>query len=339
MKRSNSEGHRLWVNGLYSLGAACLVLAAISFRPTADIPDPTIQTTLVSRATADVDAGERLSNRGRRRLLTQSIETIRLGQRVLAEAPNGEPDLSFGPVVDESNWRMLELRAPKHGGSWADVTLLRPDAWLREHGAEVGGTVFVSVPECGINGNAEVLTIGACPPIPTGPGEVVTGTFRHHSARTVNVVIEGSTEPIGTTPNHLFWSEDLKDFVRADDLHVSERVRTLSGPSRITRVTPRSNDECVFNIEVHLAHVYHVGALGALVHNPGLPCPGDELRRDIQDQVDELAEDVKSRRASLSDHASDPSADPASVAGAEQMLREQEAELRAARHIFGGGDN
>jgi hypothetical protein len=84
--------------------------------------------------------------------------------------------------------------------------------------AEVGGTVEISVPECGIEGEAEVLAIGPCPPIPPGPGRVVTGVFRHESAEIVDVAVEGLDEPIGTTANHPFWSEDRQAFVRADAL-------------------------------------------------------------------------------------------------------------------------
>ncbi|MDA0921941.1 MAG: hypothetical protein O2945_22985 [Planctomycetota bacterium] len=39
-------------------------------------------------------------------------------------------------------------------GSTADVELLRPSAWMTDQQAEVGGTIEVSVLECGIEGQA-----------------------------------------------------------------------------------------------------------------------------------------------------------------------------------------
>ena len=87
----------------------------------------------------------------------------------------------------------------------------------------------IAVPECGIDGRAEILAIEPCPPISSGPGHVVTGTFRHQSAAVVDVHVSGLAAPIGTTANHPFWSEDRQTFVRADALLPGERLRTLTG--------------------------------------------------------------------------------------------------------------
>lgn len=111
-------------------------------------------------------------------LCTRPIETFRVCDRVLGKNPEltEEDRAEFGPEPDPATWRTLELRAPKVDGSFADVTLVRPLSWLAEQGARVGGTVEISVPECGIEG----------------------------SAQTINVFIAGQREPIGCAPNPLF---------------------------------------------------------------------------------------------------------------------------------------
>jgi hypothetical protein len=197
------------------------------------------------------------------------IEQIQVGDRVLAESPTGEEDTAFGSEIIPSDWRKLTLRAPKRDGTVAEVVLLRPLTWLYEQHGEVGGTVFISVPECGIDGNAEVLTIDPCPEIPSGAGRVVTGTFLHQARSTITLTIVGQSEPIECTGNHPFWSEDRQIFVRADSLQPNETLRTATGLTTVESWTPDLNPTPVYNIEVHGAHVYHVGTSGVVVHNPG----------------------------------------------------------------------
>ncbi len=159
------------------------------------------------------------------------IDAIRVGQRVLAELPEGvEADWGEADTEGEPeavNWRKLTLQAAKADGTFARVELLRSLRWIARHEAREGGTVDISVPECGIAGRAEVLAIGPCPRIPPGPGRVVTGTFAHRSAKIVDVYVEGLSAPIGTTANHPFWSEDRRAFVRADALKPGELLRAI----------------------------------------------------------------------------------------------------------------
>ncbi len=197
------------------------------------------------------------------------IEQIQVGDRVLAESPTSEEDTAFGSEIVPSDWRKLTLRAPKRDGTLAEVVLLRPLTWLNEQHGEVGGTVFISVPECGIDGNAEVLAIDPCPAIPSGAGRAVTGTFLHQATSTITLTIAGQSEPIGCTGNHPFWSEDRQTFVRADSLQPNETLRTATGLTTVESWTPDLNPTPVYNIEVHGVHVYHVGTSGVVVHNPG----------------------------------------------------------------------
>ena len=68
----------------------------------------------------------------------------------------GEDDTAFGEI-DPPNWRQLELHCPKRDGSWAEVSILFPLTWLSEQGARVGGSIPISVPECGIDGDGKIL--------------------------------------------------------------------------------------------------------------------------------------------------------------------------------------
>ncbi len=196
-----------------------------------------------------------------------AIEQLQVGQRVRADAPTDELDLQFGTEVVSEDWRKLTLLAPKRDGSTADVVLLRPLTWLNEQQAEVGGTVFISVPECGIDGNAQVLAIEPCPEILPGDGRVITGTFRHQVSASISLSIAGQQEPILCTGNHPFWSEDRHDFVRADSLKPNETLRTTSGSTTVTSLTHIPGSTAVYNLEIHGTHVYHVGSSGVLVHN------------------------------------------------------------------------
>ena len=199
------------------------------------------------------------------------IEDLQVGERVRADSPTSNLDLQFGTEVVSADWRKLTLLAPKRDGTMADVALLRPLFWLNEQKAEVGGTVYISVPECGIDGHAKVLSIESCPEIVPGQGRVITGTFRHHAASGISLTVTGQSDPIRCTGNHPVWSETHQKFVRADSLQIGESLRTATGIAHVTDISLLHGLTPVFNLEVHGLHVYHVGTAGVLVHN-GDPC-------------------------------------------------------------------
>jgi hypothetical protein len=209
--------------------------------------------------------------RGAEHARTKPIDQIRVGDRVAVEDAPTDEDLSFGDDVDPATWRRVLLRAPKDDGGWSDVTLLRPAAWLEANEVRRGAIIDLFILECGIDAPAEVLSVSECPPIAPGDGRIVTGTFRHHSRNIVDVFVAGLPEPIGTTVNHPFWSEDRQSFVSAGDLQSGERLLGLDGPSVVTAVVPRIEGATVYNLEVQVDHVYHVGSAGLLVHNACWP--------------------------------------------------------------------
>ena len=195
---------------------------------------------------------------------------------------HGDNDLSLGERVDPATWKRIKVKAPKASGGFAYGDLLRPMEWLDEEAAEVGETVYLSVPECGIDGDAEVLSIEPCPPVVNRPGaRVVTGTWRHEAATVIDLRIEGLESPIGVTANHPIWSEDRKEFVRADELRVGEKLLSLNGdfPS-IRSSAPRAGAHEVFNLEVQLSHVYQISHSGILVHNSGVCGDHSEILRE-----------------------------------------------------------
>lgn len=147
------------------------------------------------------------------------------------------------------------------------MVLLRPLTWLNERKAEVGGTVFISAPECGIDGHAQVLAIQPCPEILPGDGRVITETFQHQVSASISLSIARQQEPILCTGNHPFWSEDRHDFVRADSLQPNETRRTTSGSTTVTSLTHIPGSTAVYNLEIQGTHVYHVGSTGVLVHS------------------------------------------------------------------------
>ena len=203
------------------------------------------------------------------------IDQIRLGDAVLSENPTGEEDLTFGREVNPATWKELHLLAPKKDGTYCEVGLLRPNWWVEQNRAVVGGIIHIAVPECGIDGDSEVLSIAPCPVIqkPKPGYRTVIGTFRHQAAKIIELTIEGVDKPIGTTPNHPFWSVDRMEFVRADELYIGSQVRGLSHDYVIKSKREIQKHESVANIEVFNSHVYRVSPKGLLVHNQGTPCP------------------------------------------------------------------
>jgi hypothetical protein len=146
----------------------------------------------------------------------------------------------------------------------------------------VGSTIFVDLPEHGISADFTVREIRPCPTPMAGDGYLVTTKFIHENAEILDLRVEGSDEPIGTTASHPFWSEDRQQFVAAGELRVGENLRLADDTTRkVESLTRRENRETVYNIEVDGEHVFYVGEDGVLVHNS---C-GDVLLGQTMDRV------------------------------------------------------
>ena len=159
---------------------------------------------------------------------------------------------------------------------------------LKVNGEELRATfVEMDLPELGISGPAVVQNIRGSPEIRSGAGRVVTATFHHSSSEVIDLVVgsepklgsgggllpaleqpQNSTNSIGTTRNHPFWSVDRQDYVQANDLAIGERLLTFSGQTkRVISKRDHPSTESVYNLEVIAEHVYYVGEDGILVHN------------------------------------------------------------------------
>jgi len=202
---------------------------------------------------------------------TKPIDQFQVGMIVPPDILHGDNDMLYGERVSPKTWRHLFVEGKKDDGSRWDADLLVPLWWITEQQAKVGGQVHISVPECGIDGLARVVTLGPCPKIHDIDGRVVTSVFRHHSANVLDLHIEGLDEPIGTTANHPFFSVDRAEFVRADELQPGEMLRLIDGsPIPVISSTPRPGAHTVYNLQVSVDHVYHVTEAGVLVHNGDL---------------------------------------------------------------------
>ncbi|MDB5392309.1 MAG: hypothetical protein JWM11_7955, partial [Planctomycetaceae bacterium] len=260
----------------YSAGVvwlvACLTLAFGSFLPTFSWREISNNQATASNPAPAVPAPT---------LKYREIQEIRTGMRVIAENPELKgleiPDTDF----DSPNWRNIHLTIEKPDGTEVAITLLRSVQWLQQRTSgwslqdlENAGTtstkpeIDLDLEELGAVGIATILSIEPCPTIETGPGRVVTATFRHSSAKIIDLYVSGEPKPIGTTENHPFWSVDSRTFVPASTLQSGQKLCGINDSIANVQLSHRrSNSQSVYNLEVDGQHVYHVGTSGVLVHN------------------------------------------------------------------------
>ena len=236
---------------------------------------------------------------GQKRYITKNIEDIRIGERTLGTNPQGRLDSE----LDEPVFQILphcgfSLRYTSEDGSRCDIRLLRPADWLdweltrlcrASDGKAVDAIDLISedlisggfdidpdyeletwleLPEMGVVGWARVTDVDADVEIESGAGNIVTGVFAHTASSTLDLTVEGQTDPIGCTSNHPFWSVDRQEFVSAGELREGERLALYSGETkRVVQKLPRPGPEVVYNLEVYGEHAYCVTSDGLLVHN------------------------------------------------------------------------
>jgi hypothetical protein len=162
----------------------------------------------------------------------------------------------------------------KPSGKLLWMQLIEPTEWIEAVGAQAGKTIDVALPDMGVSGPAQVISIGPCPPIKPGPGNVVTGIFVQESdGNLLSLELAGQAERTLVTDTHPYWSVDREAFVPVSELRPGERLDTMAGTTTVVSVTRHARDELVYNVRTHRDHVYRVGSLGTLVHNT-CPEPG-----------------------------------------------------------------
>jgi hypothetical protein len=131
----------------------------------------------------------------------------------------------------------------------------------------------LNLPELEVSGLALVTAIDDCPPIAGGEGSVVTARFvtrEVHVVASVDVLgADGTVATITGTTIHPVWSVDRQEWVPLAELAQGERLQGLDGLAVVLGVSLSRVSQPVYNIEVHGEHVYQVGELGLVVHNPG----------------------------------------------------------------------
>ncbi len=202
-----------------------------------------------------------------KRVAQKPIEQVRLLDRMAGTNPI-RSDAESLPEPDPATSRVVKLQLHDDDSQLVEIEMVQSLKWLENFDAKIGNTIDLNLPEVGAVGEARVVSIEPCPPIPSGRGNLVTALFKHHAKQAINLHVANSAEPIGVTPNHPIWSEDRQTFVPAGQLHPGERLRTRTGETTtIISVLPRPGPEPVYNLQVHGEHVYQVGTSGLLVHN------------------------------------------------------------------------
>ncbi|MDR0610181.1 MAG: HNH endonuclease, partial [Planctomycetaceae bacterium] len=198
------------------------------------------------------------------------IQDVQVGERAIGKNPEitDSDRTTFFPDPEPATWRKLTLEMIKSDGKRLDITLLRPLSWIGESQADIGTTIYLDLPEMGAQGFAKVLNIEPCPPIKRGNGNVITGTFHHEATNTIDLYVEGLSQPIGCTDNHPFWSVTQNEFVEVRKLLPGEELQLYNGQTaKVIQILPRPGPERVHNLEVMNEHVYRVAQNGILVHN------------------------------------------------------------------------
>ena len=203
------------------------------------------------------------------RLGNKNIEDVHVGDRVAGRNPLREQVETVVP--DPTTWRKISLRIATENGLQLWIELLRPVAWIEENSAAPGRMIDLELAEMGAVGEAVVTAIEPCAPIKPGDGTVVTGTFVHEcdGSNVVALRLEGQDQATRVTSNHLYWSEDRRDFLPVGELRIGEHVDTEFGRRAVASISPSAYRGLIYNLET-TEHVYRVDGLGTLVHNT---CP------------------------------------------------------------------
>ncbi len=202
----------------------------------------------------------------------------------------------------------------------AEITLLRPIAWLKKHGLDkVGDRVKLSIPEFGVvDVNATVIAIGTTSvdtsdiDLSQSTARVVIGKFKRY-AKNVRAYTfrnkNGNIEKINATPNHRFFVRNRGEFiaikkVSANDSLINqlgEEVKLVCSGNIKSNCGKQYNTDrravAVYNLEVYQKHFYYVGFQKILVHNN---CFSPVGKRDVNQEgyatIKDFEEVVKSEK-------------------------------------------
>lgn len=167
-------------------------------------------------------------------------------------------------------WRKIELRLKKADGSIAEVTLLRPLWWLKANHAKIDKDIRINFSEARLRGVARIIKISKCNSDSRkvkGGYQLVIGKIKHHNANIINIFLGDDESRLGVTPNHLIFSLDRDNWIRAGSLKIGEELKTATGSPVLVRRITKGKKQTVYNLEIHRKHTYFVSKYKVLVHN------------------------------------------------------------------------
>jgi hypothetical protein len=208
----------------------------------------------------------------------KSIETIRVGDRVLTETSDG--DLRNASSVNPWTWRRLVLRAdnslPDGTPDPVNVETLQPPEWFAEHEARVGAWVPLPLDlvEMGLPDGlkARVIANEPCPSIPPRSGRLVLTTVNHLNDDVRELTVEdesGRRESFRPTGLHRFFREVGGLWVATRDLWVGDGIKGRYGSLTVIANERVHGVHRVYNMSVEGERIYVVSGLGAIAHNNG----------------------------------------------------------------------
>lgn len=179
-------------------------------------------------------------------------------------------------AITPYTWKIIDIALTEANGKTNNVSLLRPNWWIRNIGADrLGNRFYLKIPEVA-EGDAIVKTIRVNQ-LDTRlwdeqrNGDYVyrpiTATFQHDSNNVLNLYFTNDEKPLGVTPEHRIYSIDKNDFVPAGSLSIGEKVKTYQGISTLVKKEKLEGEHKVYNIEVYRDHNYMVSLNSIVVHN------------------------------------------------------------------------
>lgn len=197
--------------------------------------------------------------------------------------------------ITPATWQWVDLEQVHSVGDTSLISLRRPMWWLEEHRATtVGNTIFIDMPEMGIEGSATVISIrenqldSRLLPLKDAHGYAtrpITGKFIHRSNDVYSLYFDSLEKPIGVTGSHRFWSICRNTWVSAANLYIGEKVKSVQGYGVLVRREKQASST-VYNLEVYRTHNYIVSRNELLVHNE---CWG-KIWADLYNKANEFAE-------------------------------------------------
>lgn len=207
----------------------------------------------------------------------EPIECLALGREITSRPDPHAGGQGVELPLGTDAISLIRLRSVHPDGSATTMEMLRPAKLVTSLGVVAGCRLPVALPDMGVAGDAEVLSVEPyCEPIRLDV-PVVTGRFVTDCAEVVEIHLDGFARAIGVTPGHPVFSADRQAWIASGELKSGERLQSANGIAIVARVEPRAERTPVYNVEVSRYHTYFVGDAGVWAHNPCSPNQANKL--------------------------------------------------------------